>query len=430
MRSLRFIESRFAILSFTVILKLAYDMAYTYLISRFFSWTPTYYPFSLNSFKLVESYALTVFLGLVVPRQLKKPSDLLLTFLATAVVLPMLTLYGLANRDSMYTYMAVLVFLLIRVVMYIFPNIRVPVVHSGWKIALLTSLLAVIGITCSLFLTIGFQHFDLSTIFDYSKMVSIRREVVRATLERHTLLAYLYFWNFIVFLPTLLVILLHRRRFALAGIFTIGQILLTGITARRHTLVVLPVLLGTYMISKKPRLAPSLMILGFIGIVSVVTFVSLHVPSVRIVGTWMERFFFVPPRLNYAYFEFFSSAGHVYLTSTKIPIPLEYPFDMIPERLVGTYILLSPKTVSSAGFMATSYMHAGFIGMVIFSSVVAFLLKLVDSLVVHRIPLEVGTALSMVVFSGLFRGADLTQWLLTFGGAPLLLLLALIGERV
>lgn len=426
----RFLGSRLGVIILTIALKMTYDLSYAYLVSPFFSWTPAYYPFSPNSIALLESYFLAIVLGLMIPRQLRQPSDLLLAFLGSVVILPMLTLHGLAGQDQYraYTYMTILVYVLILSAVSVFPRVKFPVLRFGVALAKLLSIVTSIIIVIILASAIGLQAINPILFLDYGKMVEIRESVVEVALREHTILAYFYFWLFIVFLPTLIAVVLDKRKYVTFSLLVTGVILLTGITARRHTLAVVPVLLGTYLISRKPRLAPSLMILGFTIIVGAITIVSLEVPDLRIVGTWIERFFFVPPRLDYAYYDFFSRSGFVYLTSTGLPIPLEYPFEMIPERLVGLYVLQNPLTVASAGFLATSFMHAGFSGMMIFGLVVALLLKLCDSLVVHRIPLASGTALAMVVFSGLFRGADLTQWLLTFGGVLCFIMLFLLGR--
>lgn len=426
---LRLLQSKLGIVVLTMIAKTTYDLSYLHLVSPFFSWTPAYYPLFPNFTSVIESYLLCILLSLVVPRRMKKPSDFMLTFLGIAVILPMLTLHGLAGMNRLYTYMTLLVYLLINAVILVFPRVRLPMLHFGFNLARLCTIAVFITVSALIVSVIGIQHFDLSNILRYDKMVQIRELIINHNLNKNTMIAYLYFWQFIVFIPTLIVTFLEEKRWVAASAFVIAQILLTGLTARRHTIAILPILLGTYLLSKKPRLAPSLMIASFPVLVGITTIISLWFPDLRIIGTWMERFLFVPARLNYAYYEFFAREGHVYLTSTKIPVPLQYPFDMIPPKLIAYYILHNPKTVSSAGFLATSFMHAGFLGMIIFGFLVALLMRFADSLVVNRMPLAVGTALSMIVFYGLFMGAELTQWLLTFGGGLLFIMLFLIGTR-
>lgn len=428
MRLAHILQSRPTFVILTLMLKVAYDLSYVYLISPYFSWTPAYYPFSANTTKIAESYVLAVVITLTLPCRARQPSDFVMLFLGTAVILPMLTLYGLANRDCAYTYMALLTYFVILVTVVVFPRVRIGIFRSGFNLAMIVSGVLAIAVVLLLIQKVGLEHFNLR-FWDYANMIQIRRFVVQSQLEENACLAYLYFWLFIVFIPTLMMGLLAKRRHRSFVMLLLIQILLTGLTARRHTLAVIPVLLGTYVIAKKRRLAPTLMVLGFLGIVAITTLLSLSMPDFRVVGTWMERFFFVPPRVNYAYYEFFSHAGYVYLSSTKLPSPIAYPFEMIPERMVGYYVFRSSTTVSSGGFLATSYMHFGFMGMVMFGIVVGALLRLADSLTVGRMPLTMGVPLSMVIFNGLLRGADLTTWLLTFGGLVSIMMLFLLGTR-
>jgi hypothetical protein len=421
-------QPRIILILLILMLKIVYDLSYIYLVSYYFSWTPAFYPLSMNITKIVESYILTVVMALTLPCRTKQPSHFVMLFLGTVVILPMLTLYGLADRERAYIYMTILTYFVILATTIVFPRVKIGVFGHGFKFAMIVSGALVIVVIFLLVQKVGLEHFDLR-FWNYPQMVQ-NRWLVQSKLEENTYLAYLYFWMFIVFLPTLMIGSLAKGRYASFTILLLIQIILTGLTARRHTLAVIPVLLGTYMIAEKERLAPMLMVLGFAGIVTITTLISLIIPDLRVVGTWMERFFFVPPRVNYAYYEFFSVAGHVYLSSTKLPSPIAYPFEMTPEMMVSYYIFLNPESVASCGFIGTSYMHMGFPGMVIFGMIVGILLRLADSLTVRRMPLKVGASLSMVMFDGLLRGADLTTWLLTFGGLAGITVLFLLGSRI
>ena len=424
----RVLQSRTTFVILILMLKVVYDLSYVYLISPYFSWTPTFYPFLANIIKIGESYVLAVVMALTLPYQARQPSHFVVLFLGTAVILPMLTLYGLADRERAYTYMTILTYFVILTTLLVFPRVKIGIFRSGFKLAMIVSGVLTIAVILLLIQKVGLERFDLR-FWNYAQMVQ-NRWFVQSKLQENIYLAYLYFWLFIVFIPVLMIGSLAKRHYTSFVILLLTQIILTGLTARRHTLTVILVLLGAYIIAEKERLAPMLMVLGFMGIVAVTTLISLSMPGLRVAGTWMERFFFVPPRVNYAYYEFFSVAGYVYLSSTKLPSPIAYPFEMIPELMVSCYVFLNPESVSSYGFIGTSYMHAGFPGMVIFGMIVGILLKLADSLTVGRMPLRVGVPLSMVIFDGLLRGADLTAWLLTFGGLAGIIMLFLLGSRI
>ena len=419
-------SSRIALVILVLLLKGMYDLAYTYLVSPRFSWTPTYFPLTINLVKVIESYILTLVVAAIIPRRVKSPSDFLIAFFGTAVILPMLTIYGLGDRDRVYTYMAVVTFAVVLATVRVFPRVKIRILRGGSQMALTAVGLLVVVVIMSLIQNIGLSHFIVGIRFwDYPSTLQAR-EFVQARLEG-SFVAYMYFWLFIVFIPVLIVVSLAKKQYIMSLVLILLQLLLTGITARRHTVAVIPVLLGTYIISGR-RHAIQIMVSGFIVIVAVSMLLSI-IADFLLVGTWMERFFFVPPRVNFGYYEFFSENGYVYLSSTKLPVPVEYPFESIPERMVGQYIFLNPDTVASGGFLATSYMHFGVIGMIIFGIIVGLLFKLTDALCLNRMPLRMGTSLATVLYDGLLRGADLTTWLLTFGGFVGLIMLYLLGTQ-
>jgi hypothetical protein len=425
MKLAHILHSPLAFMLLTLMLKVTYDLSYVYLVSPYFSWTPAYYPLLANNIKIAESYILALIIGLTLPHQARQPSDFMLVFLGSVVILPMLTLYGLADRDRVYTYMTLFTYFLILITVKLLPKVKIGVFRSGFRLVMIGSVVFATTVVFLLIWEVGLEFFTIR-FWEYSIMVQ-HRFALEDQLKKNPFLAYSYFWLFIAIIPTLMLGSLVRRHYTAFVVFLLVQILLTGLTARRHTLAIIPVLLGTYVIAEKRRLAPVLMVVGCAAIVAIATVLSLSIPNLRIMGTLMERFFFVPPRANYAYYEFFSYAGYVYLSSTKLPSPIRYPFEMVPERMVGYYVLLNPTTVSSGGFLATSYMHFGFLGMVIFGVLVSSLMRLADSLTLGRMPLRVGVPLSMVIFDGLLRGADLTTWLITFGGLVGIIILLLLG---
>lgn len=416
----------FLCLFLVLVLKAAYDLSYIFLVSPYFSWTATTYPLSPNPVKIIESYGLSLIIALMLPCRLKKPSDFVILFFAFTLLLPMSTLYGFADKDRAYMYMAVVMYFVVLGTNKHLPRFKIPTFRSGRGLARLTAWSFVIATTFALIQIGGFDYFNLR-FWDYATMVT-RRWEIQSRVQETGILAYLYFWLFIVFLPMLIMLSLVERKYMGFFALTMFQFLLTGITARRHTLLVLPELLWTYMLVRKMRVSSILMPLGFTGVVAIASLLFFCVQSLNFVGPWMERYFFAPARINFGYYEFFSQFGYVYLSSTKLGLT-PYPFEMIPERMVGYYVFNNPETVASAGILATSYMHFGFGGMVIFGIITGSLMRLVDSLIIKRTPLEVGVPLCIVIFDGLFRGADLTTWFLTFGGFVGLVMLFLLGER-
>lgn len=412
-----------------LLFKATLDVTYVYVVSPYMSWTPPRYPLMPNSTKVLESYLLTLILALCLPSGVKRPSDFLITLLFLNPILPTFSLYGLADRARGYTYMIAVAFMLILLTQRKMPKVRISTLREGPILALGLSILGVIGTLAFFISQGGLQYFDLGYLTGASiaHLYALRETLNEAIFQGAGPLSYLPFWTYYVFMSTLLLLAIYKRRYGIVFVLLALQLVFMGLSGRRGVLGAIPILLGTYLIIKR-RYSLSLMTSGFMVMVAGSTLLALAG------GIWLpsslisERSFFTPARLNYAYYEFFSEAGFVYLSSTSLAIPIDYPFELIPTRLVGQNIFLS-DTVASEGFLGTSYMHFGFWGMAISAIIVGILLKLADSIIIGRAPMRIGVPLVTITFTSLFTSSDLTTALMTYGILPAMFLLWLLGRR-
>jgi len=418
------LRSRILLVALILLFRGMLDVAYVYLVSQFFSWTPQRYPLVVDGFKIFESYLLTFGLSLILPIRVRKPSDFLIALLFVTPVLPTLSLYGLMNGDRTYTYMLVIAFIIAMGTSRIGPLLKVPLVREGYGIAVWLSVLGVAGALSFLITKVGLGNFILN-ILSIKQLYETREAIIASITESVLFLKYLPFWAFYVFMPILILLALHLKRYGLFTMLIIVQFLFLGMSARRGVLLALLILLGTFVIVEK-RSAIMIMIGGFLCMVVISFFVAVIGRQLIPGSLVIERFFFTPARLNYAYHEFFSKAGFVYLGSTSLPTPVKYQFADIPTRLIGREIFDS-DTVASAGWLATSYMHFGYLGMILFGTIVGLLLKLTDSLIYRRMPLRFGVPLATIPFYSLFTSADLTTALLTYGILPMIIMLWFLG---
>jgi hypothetical protein len=107
---------------------------------------------------------------------------------------------------------------------------------------------------------------------------------------------------------------------------------------------------------------------------------------------------------------------------------INYPFDIPIPNVISQYLYGQDQTWVNTGFFATSYMHFGFIGIILFSIIVGFVFKLIDSIVKNRIPLWLGIAVMIVPINSLVS-ADLPTALLTHGIGLGILFLWLISSK-
>lgn len=408
-----------------LLLRLSLDISYVYLVAPYFSWSETRYILAPNYFKLLESYFLTFVLALTIPFKVKKPSDFLIGLLFIVPVLSTFSLYGLMDMDQGYTYMVAIAFLIIILMRKAMPRIKIANQKRGYIFALSLSIVGTI-VTLVWFISQGgFQYFNLNFL-NISRIHEFREAVKNSIFEGNLLLNYLAFWTYYAFMSALILWALYYKRYALFFMLVGVQVIFFGLSSRRGVLVGLVLVLGSYMFIKRRNsltLLTSALIAGVLGSIILALLFHKFLPA----NLLIERSIFTPARANYAYYEFFSKAGFVYLSSTKLSL-IDYPFPNIPEHMVGSHIFHT-DSVSCGGFLATSYMHFGFAGMIMFAFIVGLLLRLLDSLIVKRMPLRYGLPLVVTPVYMLFTSADFTDSLTTYGILPSMLLLWLFGSQ-
>jgi uncharacterized membrane protein len=413
-RRLSAVFSKISLIILVLLLRLLLDASYVYLAIPYFSWV-----IKINEFKVVESYFLTCLLALMLSPEVKRPSDFLSGMLFLVPILPSFSIYGLMDKNRVYTYMMALSFVVILILRKL-PRIRIPRIKEGPAVGLLLSIWWVMVMLLWFICTIGLPHFYFN-LLDMGTLYAFRLSAENL-IHKITILPYLAFWTYFVFMNAMIVWAVYRKRFVLVLVLFIIQVILFSFSARRAVLFSPIIVLGTYFISEK-RHAFALMVSALITAVAGVSVLALALGEIRPAALLIDRAVFTPAKLNYAYYEFFSDAGFVYMSNTRLSFLTNYPWPYPPEYMVGQYLSGGIPFPASAGFLATSYMHFGFLGMILFAIVVGLLFHLIDSLSVGVTPLRFGVSLVVVPFWLLFTNVDLTAALLTFGiGLSLFLL--------
>ena len=126
----------------------------------------------------------------------------------------------------------------------------------------------------------------------------------------------------------------------------------------------------------------------------------------------------------------FSKEGYIYLSTAKgFSAFINYPFEYPPAQMISLYLQGHTHTWMNNGFLATSYMHFGFCGMIIFSVIVGILLNIVDNISKDRLPCWFSISIVIVPFFSLFTSSDLTTALLNHGLGLCIVLLWLFSAR-
>jgi len=302
------------------------------------------------------------------------------------------------------------------------PIIKIGTLKEGRTIGIFLLIIMVVAVAASMIAKGGLSHFNL----DLSKVYEHRGEV--GLLINAGIWGYINTWVYKVVNPALIAWALWRKRYRLFLIFTALQVLFFAISSHKSVLFYPVLILAVYFFVRKKE-AFKYITWGLIGVIIFSSCIYLIFDNIWLASLFVRRVFFVPAQLNFAYYELFSSIGYVYLSNSVFSSFLDYPFEYNYANMVSLYLLGHPDTNCNNGFLATGYMHFGYLGMWIFSIIVGLLLWIADSLVGKRMPKWLGISILTVPFFSLFTSADLTTAILTHGIFIGCLILLLLGQK-
>ena len=147
-----------------------------------------------------------------------------------------------------------------------------------------------------------------------------------------------------------------------------------------------------------------------------------------LIPSWIiRRVFFVPGDLTYTYFEFFKDNPHVYWSNSLLSNFIDYPYNLKIPEVIGSY--LNTGSYANNGFISTAYAHANIWGILIYSVIIALLLRVLNNLCFFGIPMWVCISLTIVPFRSLLLNSDLPTTLLTHGLLISILLLFFLRTK-
>jgi hypothetical protein len=373
-------KNKVSFLFWVVILRAILDIAYVTVISP--SYIYTGFIIDIDTVKLIESYVLLFILAVQLKINIKKPSDFLTIIFFLLVVVPLLSIYSLRSESRVFLYMMLCGYLITVLIANRMPSaIRIPSFQNGYKIIWIIAFSTTIFILFLMIARGGLQFFNL----DLTKVYNYRWDVGKVI--SGGVMGYINPWVFKILNPTLIAWAIWRRKKTWLVIFLFIQVIFFGISSHKAVLFFPLLIVGTFFVLKLKR--PANAIVAFpIVTVAMCMFLFLVFQELVPAAILIHRPFYIPVDLNFFYYKLFSEIGHVYMTNTSILSPfMTYPFSYAPQYLVSFYLIGDPKISSNTGFLATSFMHFGFIGVIVYSMIVGVLLWLVNCLSYRKLPL-------------------------------------------
>ena len=129
---------------------------------------------------------------------------------------------------------------------------------------------------------------------------------------------------------------------------------------------------------------------------------------------FLRRVFFVVSNNTFDYFIYFSDNPKVYWSNSFITFGLlDYPYTSSPADMIGE--LRGSDSHVNNGFFSTGYMHAGILGLFVYSVIVGFIFNIIDGISKNGVPFWFTICLTIVSIRALILSSDLLTALVTHG---------------
>jgi colanic acid biosynthesis glycosyl transferase WcaI len=365
-----------------LVLKVALDASYALIVptTHYYALLGTHFSWA----KLAESYPL-VAIGLVVlPRDFRRLSTLVLWLLAILMLVPMGTIYAFQDQPRAFMYATVGFFVLTGILIRIMPDIRLPTPPDWFRrrsAAVLYGVLVVTAVTVMVVYTGTTLLSNITRLnIDLSGSYADRADFVAAALP---LKGYYFHWLALVFNPVFVVWAVLTRRWWTIPLLLLFQFAIASEVGARSYFLDLPFVLAIALVAWFPN-PPK--IIALVGAAAVI----LSATAVVVLGSLLPfdfiagRFLLVPSQLNFLYYDFFSTYGlipgaYLFKFFLKIPYPLGYNLIYSPPNVIGGFYFHRTFNFAITGILGDSYMNLGFPGMALGALVVAITLKGIDA---------------------------------------------------
>ncbi|MEU4567441.1 hypothetical protein [Micromonospora sp. NPDC023956] len=335
--------------------------------------------------------------ALAMPQRIGRPSDFVLWILFVMVVTPSIVVPQYADILSTgasveLAAVVAAVFLLVIFGARIGPSwtLRVRGIHvlDVWAIVVVLSLItyAYMAVTAGL-------SFRLVGLGDVWEIRSAYRDQVVAS---GPVLGYLVRLQGHVLNPLLLARGLYARRWTMALLGAVGQIPIFAATGFKLTLLSIPAIVLLVLLFRWQNRPRGWTILaGIVGVVVAALVADALLDSLLYTQVFVNRMFLAPGVATAAHVMVFADIpkarwGHSFLRPF-----VDYPYDQVPDHLVGAVMFGRPQTSANASLFGDGYSNLGYGGVLVEAVVLVLLLWAVDGAARH-LPLKVSGAILLV----------------------------------
>lgn len=408
-------------LVFGLLFKFLLDYSYFSIVSKYYSYQGFY--LNINPINYFVSFLIVILFLSILSEKIKSVSDLFLSIAIFTVIIPISTLFGLDDERSIlpliYCISSILIIIFVSKVK-IKKIKKIPIIKNGENISLYISLVFV------LFLIFWYFISGVELNLNLRKVYEFREE--NAELSSIGLLSYTNNWTYKIFNIFIILYALKYKKYGICVIFLLCQVYFFSATAHKSVLFLPFIVIIIYLILSKTR-SSYLIPLGLI-ILQLITFIFYYFfDNLFVSAMFSRRVFFIPSHLTYSYIDFFQNNPHIYWSNSILSSFSEYPYHLPLSNLIGEYNGDSRNSANN-GFISTGFAHAGLFGIVLYSIMIGFLIRVMNFLISNGVDSTLTLTLILLPLRSLLVSTDFFTAMLTHGLIIIILLLYMLRDKI
>ena len=330
--------------------------------------------------KVIITLATICILSLILPIA-PKFSVISMHMALLLIIIPSLLLYACAGASNYFIWVTLCGFITFAILIkskYRFLNKnRSQIAFPKIDIANIV-LIVVVGIIIAVYCKVGAKgiNFNILQVYEY-------RSEIKSSFPKY--LFYLVPWASKVMIPFCIVNGLQRKRYFFSAFSIICGVLLFSLTGQKSTLLITFLIPIFYYLVKENKRKPQVTILAIVLILNIAligSFFDFHQDypfDITLIGTFFyRRVLLIPALLNSFYIETFGTSESFRYFSDKIPYlrDISKTQDMPISNIIGMIYFNSSDTSANTGWIGSGFAQAGYLGVILYSSLLAFFLMM------------------------------------------------------
>lgn len=378
-------------------------ISYIYFVYPIFSYAG--YNLNIRAEKFLVVLSIYIPILLTNPKRLDKPSDFYVNFLTFAFYAPICIYYPLNDQPTeaflLLSSSIAIITLLTRGL-----TLRILYIKTSKTICITVITAFVVLISILMLKNGGLKYFNLNL----TKVYIFREDAGDAINSGY--LVYLNIWTMKAFGPILFAYNLLKSRYYLCACILLLHVFWFGVSSHKSVLFYPLATFGLWILFKNNKALIKIPLILCIILTLCLSIYFSHDVTIAS-NLFIRRIFFTPAQLTFEYFEYFKTNGHLFWSNSILSPFIEYPYDVPPAKVIGAE--LDRNNHANNSFLSAGYMHAGYLGVILYSIIVGMLFKLVDSISHKSFPSWFIPAALFAPFQSLMTNADLPTALLTHG---------------